>query len=231
MGFLCQVFSLLAICSTAVMAFPQQTIAVTTTAAPAQITRGPELVCLENQTAIYTTDCTMGTPTSYCFSPEPPIGCPWGSFPSVWHPDHCMEESTCYPVTVPWITTSCSNGALPYSTSTYFKGTLAGGYSTILKEFLVNYLMSTCITGYSCSCDSDEWTSTRQVGSTSQTFCMPHSQCPPGMVTTAVWDADCRHKLCSPPRTAEINLCICPDELQTPVYPNYSGARPTGCAY
>ncbi|CAG8411333.1 unnamed protein product [Penicillium salamii] len=220
MNFLCQVFSLLAVYFTAVMAFPQQTIVVTTTAAPAQITHGPELVCLENQTAIYTTDCTLGTPISYCFSPEPPISCPWGSFPSVWHPDHCMEESTCYPVTVPWITTSCSNGALPYSTITYYKGTLAGGYSTILK-------------GYSCSCDSDEWTSTRQVASTSQTFCMPHSRCPPGMISTATWSNDCSlegHILC-PPDQMEIDLCICGDELQTPVYPNSSGARPTGCAY
>jgi hypothetical protein len=116
-----------------VEAFPQQTAAVTTTAASAMITKGPELICAAGQTAIYTTDCTMGTPVSYCFRPEPPIKCLPGFFPSVWHPEHCMEQSTCFPVTVPWITTECSNGATAYSTSTIYDGTLANGVSTIIK--------------------------------------------------------------------------------------------------
>ena len=129
MEFFCHTFAFL-IFFCAVMAFPQQTPMVTTDAAPAKITQGPELVCLEGQTAVYTTDCTVGTPLSYCFSPEPPIECQPGSFPGVWHPDHCMERSTCFAANEPWITTKCSNGAFPYSTSTFYSGTLPGGLST-----------------------------------------------------------------------------------------------------
>ncbi|KOS46099.1 hypothetical protein ACN38_g2963 [Penicillium nordicum] len=63
------------------MAIPQQTASVTMAVAPAVITQGPELWCPNGQTAVYTTDCTMGTPVSYCFSPEPPIECSQGFFP------------------------------------------------------------------------------------------------------------------------------------------------------
>jgi hypothetical protein len=117
----------------ATMAIPQQTGTITTTAAPMAITQSPELWCPYGQTAIYTTDCTMGTPVSYCYSPDPPAECAQGFFPSVWHPDHCMEQSTCFPLREPWITTSCSNGAIPFTTSTIYDGTLAGGYSTVIK--------------------------------------------------------------------------------------------------
>jgi len=116
----------------AVMAIPQQTAMITTVAAPATVTQGPELRCSDGQTAIYTTDCTLGTPVSYCFRPEPPIKCSNGYFPSVWHPDHCMEQSACFPLSAPWITTECSNGALAYSTSTIYEGTLLGGESTTI---------------------------------------------------------------------------------------------------
>lgn len=123
----------------ATMAIPQQTASITMVAAPAVITQGPELWCPNGQTAVYTTDCTLGTPVSYCFSQEPPIECSQGFFPSVWHPDHCMEESSCFPLSEPWITTECSNGAVPYSTSTIYEGTLAGEESTVIRgEFLAS---------------------------------------------------------------------------------------------
>jgi hypothetical protein len=128
-----QVISLLSFLFTAVVAFPQQTAAGTTTATPAMITKAASLSCSDGQTAVYTTDCTMGTPTSYCARPEPPIQCSEGYFPSVWHPGHCMEMSTCFPLDAPWITTECSHGAIPWTTKTLYEGTLAGGQSTIIS--------------------------------------------------------------------------------------------------
>lgn len=133
----CQVYLFLACILSVATAIPQKTATFITTAAPAVITHGPELWCSDGQTAVYTTDCTLGTPVSYCFSQEPPIECAQGFFPSVWHPDHCMEQSTCFSLSEPWITTKCSNGAIPYSTTTLYEGTLAGGASTVIKgEFL-----------------------------------------------------------------------------------------------
>lgn len=129
----CHYFLVISLLLSVVIAIPQQTAALATTAAPATITQGPELRCLEGKTAVYTTDCTLGTPVSYCFSQEPPIQCSSGFFPSVWHPEHCMEQSTCFPLKASWITTKCSNGAIAYSTSTLYEGTLAGGESTTIK--------------------------------------------------------------------------------------------------
>jgi hypothetical protein len=129
----CHYFLFISLLLSVVNAIPQQTAALATTAAPATITQGPELRCLEGKTAVYTTDCTLGTPVSYCFSQEPPIQCSSGFFPSVWHPEHCMEQSTCFPLKASWITTKCSNGAIAYSTSTLYEGTLAGGESTTIK--------------------------------------------------------------------------------------------------
>ncbi|CAG8283174.1 unnamed protein product [Penicillium olsonii] len=214
-------FSFLAIYLATVMAFPQQTITVTTATSPAQITQGPELVCLEGQTAVYTTDCTLGTPMSYCFSPEPPIRCSRGFFPSVWHPDHCMERSTCFPISAPWITTTCTHGALAYSTSTFYEGTVADGHFTVIK-------------GVSCSCAQNQWTSTRSLDSfKEEKFCMPYDRCPPGMITTSINSNECLmegQKEC-PLSAKEIDLCVCAIEPQTPVYPDWSGAEPTGCAF
>lgn len=128
-----RVIALFSFLFTAVVAFPQQTAVGTTTAIPATITKAASLSCSDGQTAVYTTDCTMGTPTSYCARPEPPIQCSEGYFPSVWHPGHCMEQSTCFPVDASWITTECSHGAIPWTTSTLYEGTLAGGQSTIIS--------------------------------------------------------------------------------------------------
>lgn len=128
-----RVITLFSFLFSVVVAFPQQTAAGTTTAIPATITKAASLSCSDGQTAVYTTDCTMGTPTSYCARPEPPIQCSEGYFPSVWHPGHCMEQSTCFPVDASWITTECSHGAIPWTTSTLYEGTLAGGQSTIIS--------------------------------------------------------------------------------------------------
>jgi hypothetical protein len=96
------------------------------TAEPPGITEEGSLRCFDGATILHTTDCTMGTPVSFCYKPQPPITCDEGSFPSVWHPDHCMEVSTCFPTDADWITTECSNGAVPLSTETLYSGTLAG---------------------------------------------------------------------------------------------------------
>jgi hypothetical protein len=128
-----QVVAVFSLFFTAVLAFPQQTAAGATIAPPATITKAASLSCSDGQTAVYTTDCTMGTPTSYCARPEPPIQCSEGYFPSVWHPGHCIEQSTCFPLDASWITTECSHGAIPWTTKTMYEGTLAGGQSTIIS--------------------------------------------------------------------------------------------------
>jgi hypothetical protein len=133
------VIALFSFLFTAAMAIPQQTVTAITTAPPSTITKAASLSCSDGQTAVYTTDCTMGTPVSYCMKPEPPISCSAGYFPSVWHPGHCMEASTCYPVDASWITTECSNGGIPWTTKTLYEGTLAGGESTIISgEFFLS---------------------------------------------------------------------------------------------
>lgn len=106
---------------------------ITSTTAPvASITAAPELTCTDGSTILSTIDCTMGTPTSYCHKPEPRIECPTGFYPGLWHPGHCVELQTCYPLDASWIATECSNGAEPWSTSTLYEGTLAGGQSTVV---------------------------------------------------------------------------------------------------
>ncbi|KAJ5830124.1 uncharacterized protein N7525_008377 [Penicillium rubens] len=217
-----RVYLFLACFLSATMAIPQQTGSITTAAAPAVITQGPELLCSDGQTAVYTTDCTMGTPISYCFSQEPPLECPQGSFPSVWHPDHCMEQSSCFPLSEPWITTKCSNGAIPYSTSTIYQGTLVGGESTVIR-------------GVSCSCATNQWYSMTLLPGSSNydTFCMPYSYCPRGMTTSVSINEYCATKpvgVCSD-IPLEANLCQCASPAQTPVYPDWPGANPTGCEY
>ena len=124
-----------------VMSFPRETSiddqalasATTTTSAAIAVTAAPRLACSDGSTILHTTDCTLGTLVSFCYKPQTPIKCQSGFFPSVWHPDHCMEESTCFPLNAVWITTECSNGALPYTTKTLFDGTLAGGESTVIS--------------------------------------------------------------------------------------------------
>lgn len=97
------------------------------TAGPPDVTEEGSLRCSDGATVLHTTDCTMGTPVSFCYKPQAPITCDEGYFPSVWHPDHCMQVSTCFPTDADWITTECSNGALAISTETLYSGTLAGG--------------------------------------------------------------------------------------------------------
>ncbi|KAJ6099253.1 hypothetical protein N7467_000788 [Penicillium canescens] len=217
-----QIIALFSFFFTAVGAFPQQTAAGTTTATPATITKAASLSCSDGQTAVYTTDCTMGTPTSYCARPEPPIQCSEGYFPSVWHPGHCIEQSTCFPLDASWITTECSHGAIPWTTSTLYEGTLAGGQSTI-------------ISAVSCSCAKDQWYSMTMLAgaSTVDTFCMPSSSCPAGMTTSVSVNTYCATapaSVCSD-IPLETNYCKCENAAQTPVYPDSVGAAPTGCEF
>ncbi|KAJ5182522.1 hypothetical protein N7492_000138 [Penicillium capsulatum] len=122
----------------AAMAFPHETAfvrpiqpsAVVSDAPNPAVTRPPR--CTDGSTLLHTTDCTMGTPVSYCHKPES-LNCAHGFFPANWHPDHCMEASTCFPLNAAWLTTECSNGALPYTTRTLYDGTLAGGASTVIS--------------------------------------------------------------------------------------------------
>ncbi|CAP97279.1 hypothetical protein E8E15_007426 [Penicillium rubens] len=217
-----QVVAVFSLFFTAVLAFPQQTAAGATIAPPATITKAASLSCSDGQTAVYTTDCTMGTPTSYCARPEPPIQCSEGYFPSVWHPGHCIEQSTCFPLDASWITTECSHGAIPWTTKTMYEGTLAGGQSTI-------------ISAVSCSCAKDQWYSHTMLpgASTVDTFCMPSNSCPAGMTTSVSTNTYCA----TAPASAcsdvplETNYCKCEDAAHTPVYPDSVGAAPTGCKF
>ncbi|OGE56990.1 hypothetical protein PENARI_c002G09576 [Penicillium arizonense] len=252
-----QVFILLPLFHSAAIAFPQQTGTVTAYATPAIITPAVALRCSDGQLAIYTTDCTLGTPVSYCSRPEPPMKCPQGFFSSVWHPDHCMEQPTCFPLNAAWITTECSNGALAYATSTLYEGTLAGGQSTIISGAYLLFLGSSSLYNYSprqvkgqrnetsnwflmtkavsCSCAEDQWYSmTLLEGSTTyDTFCMPSSYCPLGMTTSVSFNDYC----VTAPASAcsgipmETNFCKCSYAGQTPVYPEYPGAVPTRCEF
>ncbi|KAJ5524171.1 hypothetical protein N7494_010821 [Penicillium frequentans] len=196
---------------------PSETV---TEAAGPKVTAAPRLHCTDGSTILHTTDCTMGTPVSYCFKEEPPIECDDGFFPSVWHPDHCMEQSTCFPLDAVWITTECSNGAIPYTTKTLYDGTLAGGSSTVIRAV-------------SCSCATDQWYSmTMQDGSSQcDTFCMPYESCPPGMTTSvstnefcATATADVCHGV-----PAETSYCQCADPTGIPVYTEQPGATAIGC--
>lgn len=125
--------------SIAAVAFPRETGIVNhvqstkvVTVSPPAITEVGSLRCFDGATVLYTTDCTMGTPVSFCYKPQTSITCDEGYFPSVWHPDHCMEISTCFPIDADWITTGCSNGALPVSTKTLYSGKLAGGHDAMI---------------------------------------------------------------------------------------------------
>lgn len=136
--------SLLVVLSSALtaMAMPQQTpspslfssVGSTTTSPPdSSITPATTLSCSDGSTLIHTTECTLGTPILYCYSPPPPIQCSSGYFPGVWHPGHCEEAQTCYPLDEPWLTTKCSNGGILWTTSTLYEGTLAGGEMTTIS--------------------------------------------------------------------------------------------------
>ncbi|KAJ6155770.1 hypothetical protein N7470_006336 [Penicillium chermesinum] len=162
----------------------------------------------------------MGTPVSFCHKPEAPIKCGHGYFPSVWHADHCMEQSTCFPLDAAWLTTECQHGAIPYTTNTMYDGTLAGGLSTV-------------ISAVSCSCAPDQWYSMTWLGGSSdlETFCMPYSYCPPGMTTSISFNAYCAtatEVACDGVPT-ETPFCQCADAKQTPIYPDVPGAVAIGC--
>ncbi|KAJ5688884.1 hypothetical protein N7462_003276 [Penicillium macrosclerotiorum] len=184
--------------------------------APA-VTEAAALRCSDGATILHTTDCTMGTSTSYCFKPQPPIKCEAGFFPSVWHPDHCMELSTCFPIDADWIITECSNGAFASSTKTLYNGHLAGGYSTVIRSI-------------SCACPSDQWYSMAVIDGGVETFCMPYQSCPPGMTTSISTNQYCATApagVCADIAT-EVSKCECAGAL-TPIYPDEPGATAIGC--
>lgn len=103
-------------------------------------------------------------------------------------------------------------------------------------------LLPTTITGsltkvlaVSCSCPSDQWYSVTMLDGNSEldTFCMPHTSCPPGMTTSLS-----RNEFCATAMAdvcvdvpVETSFCQCADPMQTPVYPEESGAAATGCEY
>ncbi|CAG8131016.1 unnamed protein product [Penicillium olsonii] len=205
-------FSFLA---SAVVAFPQQTAPAVTSPPASTITKAASLSCSDGSTAVYTVDCTMGFPVSYCSKPEPPISCSSGFFPSVYHPGHCIEASTCFPVDADWITTECSNGAFPYTTKTMYDGTLAGGVSTI-------------ISAVSCKCSQDSYYSY----TLGDTFCMPSSDCAAGMTTSTSTNAYCATATATACDNYPLvtSACKCENPTQTAVFPDEDGARPTGCA-
>lgn len=241
---------------TSAAAFPRETaqhqpLSATTTAPPPPVTEAANLRCFQGSTVLFTTDCTLGTPVSYCHKPNAPIRCKPGFFPSVWHPDHCMEQPTCFPLNAAWLTTDCSNGAVPVTTKTLFDGTLAGGMSTVVSctesslsfPFLYHNTSNTEGTSHltntypavSCSCPSDQWYSvtTRDRKSGLDTFCMPYGVCPAGMTTSFGGSGLCTEgsedSCVGVPVTT--SFCRCKDPLQTPVYPDEPGAAATGCAY
>lgn len=111
---------------------PSMTSGDITAVPSAAITVSP-LSCTDGSTVLTTTECTVGSTVSYCYSPPAPIQCPTGSFPGIWHPEHCASEQTCYPLNASWITTACSHGGIGYETSTLFVGTLADGETTTIS--------------------------------------------------------------------------------------------------
>jgi hypothetical protein len=233
------------------MAFPRETAVsgqldlahATTTASPPAVTEDATLRCAHGSSILYTTDCTMGTPVSYCWKPARPIICRTNEFPSVWHPDHCNEEQTCFPISAAWITTECSNGAVPYSTKTLYDGTLAGGKSTVIScKLRFSHMEKTSINAtaaVSCACGSNQWYSMTMLdgGSQFDTFCMPYNSCPPGMAASTSINAYCASATDSAAMSAcsdfspESNYCSCNDPMQTPVYPKEPGAAATGCDF
>ncbi|KAJ5272485.1 hypothetical protein N7478_007610 [Penicillium angulare] len=214
----------------AVMAFPRETgspdlaqqleATMTTTAVAPDVTVQGGLRCTDGSTILHTTDCTMGTPLVYCHKKQPPIECDEGFFPTVWHPDHCMEESTCFPLNAAWITTGCSNGLIPYSTKTLYDGVLAGGVSTTVRAV-------------SCSCASDQWysMSVRDGSSIVDTYCMPYDYCPPGMTILTSTDAYCATAAAEECQDVplETSYCQCAEATETPIYPDWPGATAIGC--
>ncbi|CAI7574726.1 unnamed protein product [Penicillium pancosmium] len=209
-------------------AFPRETTRdgwplplVPATAAPAapMVTEAPNLRCSDGSTFIHTTDCTMGTPVAYCFKPLPPIAFSPGYFPSVWHPGHCLEESTCWPIGADWITTECHNGAYPFTTSTLYEGTIADGDWTAISIV-------------SCACPTYQWYSMTMLEDRSNyvTFCMPHRSCPPGMTTSVRTNQYCATAAAGACADTEYktDYCECADPMQIPVYDDdFEGA--IGC--
>lgn len=208
---------------------PQQTPSPTTPSsydgasiveAASLITTAPGLTCTGGSTVLFTEECTFRRPISYCHSPEPPITCGPSSYPSVWYPVRCFSASTCYPVDAPFLTSKCSFGGIPYSTSTLYEGTLAGGESTT-------------ITNVHCSCASDQYYSFTSLSGTSSfqgLFCMPRSSCPDGMTTSISTNTYCVTASCDSTVPLTRDFCQC-GTGSTALYPEgTASATAVGCS-
>jgi hypothetical protein len=226
-----QAWALIAIFTTAYASanpFPQQTPSPTTSPSyngssviqsTSLITTAPGLTCTGGSTVLFTQECTYRIPISYCHSPETPISCGPSSFPTVWYPARCFTASTCYPVDAYFITTECTFGGIPYSTSTLYQGTLAGGEST-------------AITNVQCSCASDQYLSLTLLPSSSngQAFCMPTSSCPAGMSTSARTNTYCMTASCASTISLTTDYCQCGNGSTAVYAEGPASATAVGCS-
>ncbi|KAJ5597031.1 hypothetical protein N7450_003489 [Penicillium hetheringtonii] len=195
-------------------------VTLTATPAPPTVTEAAIVRCQDGSTILHTKDCTAGTPVSYCHKQMPPITCGPGFFPSVWHPGHCLEEETCFALDADWITTECSNGAYPFTTTTLYEGRLAGGEWTAVSVV-------------SCACATDQWYSMSMLegSSTFDTYCMPHRSCPPGMTTSVSTNPYCATASMGACADTQYHTeyCECADPLQTPIYADDPDEGAIGC--
>ncbi|KAJ5831848.1 hypothetical protein N7474_000159 [Penicillium riverlandense] len=110
---------------------------------------------------------------------------------------------------------------MPYTTTTLYHGTLAGGDSVL-------------ITAVDCACATGQWYSMTLLpgSSTVDTFCMPYASCPRGMTTSVQTNSICATApagVCA--NDAEkTEYCASVNPSQTPEYPDDPGAAPTACA-
>lgn len=222
------IVTILSIASALANPFPTQTPSSTTQpchddsgidVSPSPTTTAPGLTCTGGSTVLFTEECTYRTPISYCHSPEPPISCGPSSFPSIWYPVRCFSASTCYSVEASFITSECSFGGIPYSTSTLYQGTLAGGESTIIANV-------------HCSCAADQYYSLTQLPerSNAQGFCMPTGSCPVGMTTSTRTNSYCQTTRCASHMPSTTEFCECRNGSTALYTEGLASATAVGCS-
>jgi len=137
----------------------------------------------------------------------------------------------------------------PYIRAPWWEGNqLLSGVSSLFFDTLVPipYLMSQelsskanlnfiTLVAVSCSCAPYQWYSMTLLPGESNydTFCMPYSSCPRGMTTSVSINEYCATqpaRVCSD-IPLETEFCQCAYPEQTPVYPDWPGANPTGCEF
>jgi hypothetical protein len=196
------------------------TTATPTTQSTSLITTAPGTTCPPGSTIHTTTDCTAGTRTfTYCREITP-VTCASSSFPfSQLIGGKCDGYFTyCLTVEPFWVTPTCTAGLIPYSTTTLYEGTLAGGESTT-------------ITNVYCSCASDQYTSrTILPGHTYVSdYCMPTADCPRRMTTSTRTDSACLTSTCASDHPLTTEYCQCRSG-STAVYPRHGNTETAkGC--